>query len=65
MPCSGCSALHGVNPNLKKPKHFIQRLLSKHHNIVEYLSFYLDSNLNGKSVAHKVLKKINAVLNFL
>ena len=43
----------------------MQRLLSKQHNTVEYLSFYFDSNLNGKSVAHKVLKKINAVLNFL
>ena len=35
------------------------------HNTVEYLKCYLDSNLNGESVACRVLKKINAKLNFL
>ena len=37
----------------------------KQHNIVEYLGCYLDSNLNGESVARRVLKKINTKLNFL
>ena len=31
MPCNGCSALHGVNPNLKKKflQHFLQENVSK------------------------------------
>ena len=37
----------------------------KQHNTVEYLGCYLDSNLNGESMAHRVLKKINANLIFL
>ena len=37
----------------------------KQHNTVEYLRCYLDSNLNGKSMACRVLKKINTKLNFL
>ena len=34
-------------------------------NTVEYLRCYLDSNLNGESMARKVPKKINTKLNFL
>ena len=34
------------------------------HNIVEYLGCYLDSNLNGKSKARRVLKKISTKLNY-
>ena len=37
----------------------------KQHNAVEYLGCYLDYNLNGGSVARRVLKKINTKLNFL
>ena len=37
----------------------------KQHNTVEYLGCYLDSNLNGESMARRVLKKINPKLNFL
>ena len=37
----------------------------KQHNIVEYLGGYLDSNLNGESMARRVLKKLNTKLNFL
>ena len=37
----------------------------KQHNTVEYLGCYLDSNLNGESMARGVLKKINTNLNFL
>ena len=37
----------------------------KQHNTVEYLGCYLDSNLNGESMARRVLKKINTKLNFL
>ena len=32
---------------------------------VEYLGCYLDSSLNGESMARRVLKKINNKLNFL
>ena len=37
----------------------------KQNNTVEYLGCYLDSNLNGESMARRVLKKINSMLNFL
>ena len=37
----------------------------KQHNTVEYLECYLDSNLNGESMARRVLKKINTKQNFL
>ena len=37
----------------------------KQHNTVEYLGCYLDFNLNGESMARRVLKKINTKLNFL
>ena len=37
----------------------------KQHNTVEYLRCYLDSNLNGESMARGVLKKIHTNLNFL
>ena len=37
----------------------------KQHNTVEYLGCYLDSNLNGESMAHRVLKKKNVNLIFL
>ena len=37
----------------------------KQHSIVEYLGFYLDSNLNGNSLASRVLKKIKTKLIFL
>ena len=37
----------------------------KEHNTVEYIGCYLDSNLNGESMARKVLKKINTKLNLL
>ena len=37
----------------------------KQHRTVEYLGCYLDSDLNGKSMACRVLKKINTELNFL
>ena len=37
----------------------------KQHNTVEYLGCYLDYNLNGQSMARRVLKKINTKLNFL
>ena len=36
----------------------------KQQNTVEYLGCYLDSNLNGESIARRVLKKINTKLNF-
>ena len=35
------------------------------YNTVEYLWCYFDSNPNGKSMAYKVLKKINTKPNFL
>ena len=38
-----------------KTKH-IWKLLSKQHNTVEYLGCYLDCNLNGESMAYRVLK---------
>ena len=37
----------------------------KQDNTVESLGCYLDSNINGESMAHKVFKKINTKLNFL
>ena len=37
----------------------------KHHNTVEYLGYYLDSNLKGKSMSRRDLKKINTKLNVL
>ena len=37
----------------------------KQHGTVEYLGCCLDSNLNGESMASRVLKKINTKLNFL
>ena len=37
----------------------------KQYNTVEYLGCYLNSNLNGESMARRVLKKINMKLNFL
>ena len=37
----------------------------KQHNTEEYLGSYLDSNLNGESMACRVFKKINTELNFL
>ena len=37
----------------------------KQHKTVEYLGCYLDSDLNGDSMARKVLKKINTKLNLL
>ena len=37
----------------------------KQHKTVEYLGCYLDSDLNGKSMACRALKKINTKLNFL
>ena len=37
----------------------------KLHNNVEYLGWYLDSNLKGESMACRVLKKINTKSNFL
>ena len=37
----------------------------KQHNTVEYLGCYLDSYLNGESMARRVLEKINTKLNFL
>ena len=36
----------------------------KQHNTVEYLGCHLDPNLNGESMARRVLKKINTKLNF-
>ena len=36
----------------------------KQHNTTEYLG-YFDSNLNGESMARKVLKKINTRLNLV
>ena len=35
------------------------------HSTVEYPGCYLDPNLNGESMAGRVLKKINTKLNFL
>ena len=37
----------------------------KQHNTAEYLGCYLDSNLNGESMARRILKKINTKLNLL
>ena len=37
----------------------------KQHNTVEYLGYYLDSNLKGKSMALTFLKKISTKLNLL
>ena len=37
----------------------------KQHSTLEYHGCYLDSNLNGESMACRVLKKINTKLNFL
>ena len=37
----------------------------KQYNTAEYLGFYLDSDLNGESMARRVLRKINTKLNFL
>ena len=37
----------------------------KQHKTVEYLGCCLDSDLNGESIAHRVLKKINTKLNLL
>ena len=37
----------------------------KQHDTVEYLCYYLDSNLNGESMACRILKKVNTKLNFL
>ena len=31
MPCSGCSALHGVNPNLKKKKKEKKKTMIEEH----------------------------------
>ena len=31
----------------------------KQHKTVEYLGYYLDSDLNRESMAHRILKKIN------
>ena len=47
---------------------FIDNKLSIHvgdDKTVEYLRCYLDSNLNGKSMTCRVLKRINTKLNFL
>ena len=37
----------------------------KQHKTVEYLGCYLDSDINGESMARRVLKKIIAKLNLL
>ena len=37
----------------------------KQHSTVEYLGCCLNSNLNGESMASRVLKKNNTKLNFL
>ena len=37
----------------------------KQDNTVESLECYLDSNINGESMAHKVFEKINTKLSFL
>ena len=37
----------------------------KQDKTVEYLGCYLDSDLSGESMAHRVLKKINTKLNLL
>ena len=34
MPCSGCSALHGVNPNLKKKK---KKMMTEFFSVFEWL----------------------------
>ena len=40
MPLSGCSALHGVNPNLKKKKKYVDAalvvLLSDNLNLITF-----------------------------
>ena len=36
----------------------------KQHNTVEYLGCYLESNLNGESMARRILKKTNTKLNY-
>ena len=37
----------------------------KQHNTVEYSGCYLDSNIDGESLARRVLKNINTKLTFL
>ena len=37
----------------------------KQHKTIEYLGCYLDSDLNGESMARSVLKKFNTKLNLL
>ena len=39
--------------------------LIKQYNCVEYLGYFFDFNLNGETIAGKVLNKINGKLKFL
>ena len=39
MPCSGCSALHGVNPNQKKKKKKYQMHFFKRYFIIQLYGF--------------------------
>ena len=61
--------MHFIHINIDLP--FAKNSLSalyyslKQHNTVEYLGYYLDSNLSGESMARRVLKKINTKLSFL
>ena len=42
-----------------------QNHLIKQYNCVEYLDCFLDYNLNGETIAQKVLNKINSNIKFL
>ena len=51
--------------NLPKLNITYKGIKIKQHEMVEYLGCLLDANLSGESMATKVLKKINAKLQFL
>ena len=65
MPCSGCSALHGVNSNLKKDKSFKEtekKKISKKNYEVES-HFYITKNIAKEEFKiHE--SKIKELINF-
>ena len=53
MPCSGCSALHVVNPNLKKKNnYYLAKLITDIHEIGES---GMDDNNHEMHVHQKVI----------
>ena len=60
MPCSGCSALHGVNPNLKKIRKTLQtirRLLADKLSMFDHFVGLALKGLKSESKPYIILLK--------